>query len=44
MAMLRRACLALALDDEVADDRAAIAAGRDRAFEAAIAWACQPAP
>jgi hypothetical protein len=28
-------------DDEVADDRAAIASGHDRAFEAAIAWACQ---
>jgi C-terminal processing protease CtpA/Prc len=36
----------VAPDDEVADDRAAIAAGRDLAFEAAIAWACQrePAP
>jgi C-terminal processing protease CtpA/Prc len=36
----------VAPDDEVSDDRAAIAAGRDRGFEAAIAWACQrqPAP
>lgn len=36
----------VAPDDEVADDRAAIASGRDRAFEAAVAWACrrQPAP
>jgi C-terminal processing protease CtpA/Prc len=36
----------VAPDDEVADDRAAIAAGRDRALEAAIAWSCQrqPAP
>jgi C-terminal processing protease CtpA/Prc len=33
-------------DDQVSDDRAAIAAGHDRAFEAAVAWACQrqPAP
>jgi C-terminal processing protease CtpA/Prc len=28
-------------DDEVSDDRAAIASGYDRAFGAAIAWACQ---
>ncbi len=36
----------VAPDDEVTDDRAAIAAGRDRALEAAIAWSCQrqPAP
>lgn len=36
----------VAPDDEVTDDRAAIAAGRDRALEAATAWACQrqPAP
>jgi C-terminal processing protease CtpA/Prc len=36
----------VAPDDDVTDDRAAIAAGRDRAAEAAIAWACQgqPAP
>jgi hypothetical protein len=32
--------------DEVTDDRAAIATGHERAFEAAVAWACQrqPAP
>jgi len=36
----------VAPDDEVADDRAAITARRDRAREAAEAWACQgqPAP
>jgi C-terminal processing protease CtpA/Prc len=38
--------LGVAPDDEVRDERAAIAAGRDRALDAAIAWACQrqPAP
>lgn len=36
----------VAPDDEVTDDRAAIATGHDRALEAAVAWACQrqPAP
>ncbi|TMQ04853.1 MAG: hypothetical protein E6J91_42350 [Deltaproteobacteria bacterium] len=31
----------VAPDDEIFDDRAAIAAGHDPAFDAAVAWACQ---
>lgn len=36
----------VAPDDQVSDERAAIASGHDRAFDAALAWACQrqPAP
>jgi hypothetical protein len=34
----------VATDEEVTDDRAAIATGHDRAFEAAIAWSCQRQP
>jgi C-terminal processing protease CtpA/Prc len=34
----------VAPDDQVVGDRAAVAAGRDSALEAAIAWACQRQP